>query len=189
MNCLLLHLLLTFHFQSLRAKCFVSCCTVAKLCLFVTPWSAARQAPLSFTVSWGLLQFMSIESVRLSNHLSFVIPFSCLQSFQASGSFPVSQFFASGGQSIGASASVLPMNIQDRFPLGLTGLISLLSKGLSRVFSSTTVQKQVKIAFSSVQFSHLVVSYSLRPCEPQHARPPCPSPTPGVHPNPCPSSR
>ena len=73
---------------------------------------------------------------------SSVTPFSsCLQSFPASGSFRVSLLFASGGQSIGASASVLPMNIQDRFPLGLTGLISLLSKGLSRVFSSTTVWK------------------------------------------------
>ena len=74
---------------------------------------------------------------------SSVIPFSCLQSFPVSGSFKMSQFFASGGQSIGvsASASVLPMNIQDRFPLGLTYLISLQSKGLSRVFSSTTVQK------------------------------------------------
>ena len=75
---------------------------------------------------------------------SSVIPFSsCLQSFSASGSFPVSQFFASGDQSIGVSpsASVPPMNIQDWFPLGWTGLISLQSKGLSRVFSNTTVQK------------------------------------------------
>ena len=75
---------------------------------------------------------------------SFVVPFfSCLQSFPASESFPVSQFFASGGQSIGVSASmsVLPMNIQDWFHLGLTGWISLQSKGLSRVFSNTTVQK------------------------------------------------
>ena len=75
---------------------------------------------------------------------SSVVPFSSyLQSFPASGSFPVSQFFPSGGQSIRASASaaVLPMNIQGWFPLGLTGLISLLSKGLSRVFSNTTVQK------------------------------------------------
>ena len=77
---------------------------------------------------------------------SFVIPFSsCLQSFPASGSFPMSQLFASGDQSIGvsasASASVLPVNIQDLFPLGLTGLISLLSKGLSGVFSRTTVRK------------------------------------------------
>ena len=75
---------------------------------------------------------------------SSVVPFSsCLQSFPASGSFPMSQFFASGGQSIGisASASVLPMNIQDWFSLGQTGWISLQSKGLSRVFSNTTVQK------------------------------------------------
>ena len=75
---------------------------------------------------------------------SSVIPSSsCLQSFPVSGSFPVSQFFASGGRSIGVSAlvSVLPVNIQDWFPLGLTGLISLQSKGLSRFFSNTTVQK------------------------------------------------
>ena len=75
---------------------------------------------------------------------SSVIPFSsCLQSFPASGSFQMSQFFTSGGQNIGvsASASVLPMNIQDWFPLGCTGWISLQSKGLSRVFSNTTVQK------------------------------------------------
>ena len=73
-----------------------------------------------------------------------VVPFSsCFQSFPASGFFPVSQFFESDGQSVGisASASVLPMNIQDCFPLGLTGLISLQSKGLSRVFSNTAVQK------------------------------------------------
>ena len=73
---------------------------------------------------------------------SSVVPFSsCLQSFPASGSFPLSQFFTSGGQRIGASASasVLPMNIQDWFPVRLTGLISLLSKGLSRVLSNTTV--------------------------------------------------
>ena len=75
---------------------------------------------------------------------SSVIPFSSrLQSFPASGPFQMSQFFTSGGQSIGvlASSSVLPMNIQDWFPLGWTGWISLQSKGLSRVFSSTTVQK------------------------------------------------
>ena len=75
---------------------------------------------------------------------SSVVPFSsCLQSFPASGSFHMSQFFTCGGQGIGvsASASVLPMNIQDWFPLGLTSLISLQSQGLSRVFSNTTVQK------------------------------------------------
>ena len=83
---------------------------------------------------------------------SSVVPFSCLQSFPASGSFLMSQFFASGGQSIGASASasVLPMNIQDWFPLGWTGWTSLLSKGLSRVFSNITVQKY---QFFSAQFS------------------------------------
>ena len=87
---------------------------------------------------------MSIESVMLYNHpilcWSFLV---CLQSFPASGSFQMSWLFASGGQSIGASAStsVLPMNIQNWFPLGLTGLISLLSKGLSRDFSSSTVRK------------------------------------------------
>ena len=75
--------------------------------------------------------------------LSSVVPFSCLQSFPASGSCQMSQFFVSGGQSIGVSvlASVLPMNFQDWFPLGWTGWISLQSKGLSRVFSNTTVQK------------------------------------------------
>ena len=84
---------------------------------------------------------------------SSVIPFSsCLQSFPASGSFQLSQFFTSGGQSIGvsASASVLPVNTQDWFPLGLNGLISLQSKGLSRVFSNTTVQKH---QFFSAQLS------------------------------------
>ena len=90
---------------------------------------------------------------------SSAIPFSsCLQSFPASGSFPVTQFFASGGQSIGASASasVLPVNIQDWFPLGLTGLISLQSKGLSRVFSNTTVQKH---QFFSSQLSSQSISH------------------------------
>ena len=82
-----------------------------------------------------------------------VVPFSsCPQSFTASGSFPMNQFFTSGGQSIGVSASksVFPMNIQDWFPLGWTGWISLQSKGLSRVFSNTTVQKH---QFFSTQLS------------------------------------
>ena len=83
---------------------------------------------------------------------SSVVPFSfCLQPFPTSGSFPVSQFFESGGQSIGtsASASVLSVNIQDWFPLGLAGLISLQSKGLSRVFNITVQKYQ----FFSTQFS------------------------------------
>ena len=83
---------------------------------------------------------------------SSVVPFSCLQSCSASGSFPMSQFFASGDQTIGVSAStsVLPVNIQDSFPLGWTGWVSLQSKGLSRAFSNTTVQKH---QFFSTQLS------------------------------------
>ena len=112
--------------------------------LFETPWTAALQASLSITNFWSLLKLMSIKSVMTPNHFILCPPFSsCLQYFPASGSFTVSQFFTSGGQSLGASASasVLPMNIQDWFPLAWTGLISLQFKGLSRVFSSTTVQK------------------------------------------------
>ena len=83
---------------------------------------------------------------------SSVVPFSHLQSFPSSGSFQMNQFFTSGGQTIrvSASASVLPMNIQDCFPLGWTGWISLQSKGLSRVFTNTTVQKH---QFFSAQLS------------------------------------
>ena len=87
---------------------------------------------------------MSLESVMLSIHLILCHPpFFCPQSFPASGLLPMSWLFASGGQSIGvsASASVLPVTIQGWFPLGLTGLVSLQSKGLSGVFSSTTVRK------------------------------------------------
>ena len=110
--------------------------------LFATPWTAARQASLSFNISWSLLRLMSIESVMPSNHLMLFLPFSsCLQSFPASGSFLMNQLFVSGGQSIRASASVLPMNIQHSFPLGWTGLSPLQSKGLWRVFSNTTVWK------------------------------------------------
>jgi len=111
--------------------------------LFATPWTAACQASLSFTISWSLLKLISLELVMPSNHLILCRPLSCLQYFPASESFQMSQFFASGGQSIGvaASASVLPMNIQDCFPLGWTGLISLQSKGISRVFSNTRFQK------------------------------------------------
>ena len=102
------------------------------------------QASLSITNSQNLLKLMSIKLVMPSNHLIFcylLLP--CLQPFPASGSFPVSQFFTSGGQNIGvsASASILPKNIKDWFPLGCTGLITLQSKGLSGVFSNTTVQK------------------------------------------------
>ena len=109
---------------------------------FETPCTEAYQASLSFTISQSLLKLMSISQLCHPTISSSVIPFSSyLQSFPASGSFPMSKFFASGGQSIGASASVLPIVTQEWFPLGLTGLISLQSKGLSRVFSNTTVQK------------------------------------------------
>ena len=93
---------------------------------------------------------------------SSVTLFSCLQSFPASGSFPMGQFLATGGQSVGASASasVLPINIQDWFLLGLTGLVSLLSKGLLRIFSNTTVQKHQFFGaqLSLVQPSHLFMT-------------------------------
>ena len=110
---------------------------------------AAHQASLSFISCRSLFKLMSIESVMSSNHLIFCHPLlllssqeGCWESLPASGSFPVSRF-PSGGQSIraSASASVLPMNIQGWFYLGLTGLISLQSKGLSRVFSRTIVWK------------------------------------------------
>ena len=112
--------------------------------LFATPWTAARQASLSITNSPSLLKFMSVDSVMPSNHLIFCwFFFSQLQSFPSSESFQMSQLFTSGGQSTGVSgsASDLPMNIQDWFPLGLTDLISLQSKGFSRVLYNTTVQK------------------------------------------------
>ena len=109
--------------------------------LFATPWTAAHQASLSITNSWSLLKLMSIESVMPSYHLILCGPLLLLPSiFPSIGSFPMSQFFASGGQSIGVSASTsgLPMNAQDWSPLGWTGWIT---KGLSRVFSNTIVQK------------------------------------------------
>ena len=111
--------------------------------LFATQWTVTHQASLSITNSRSLLRLMAIESVMPSNHLSSVVPISsCPHSFPASGSFLVSQFFPSGGQSIGvsSSASVLPMNLQDWFPLRLTALIPLQSKGLSGVLSYTPVQ-------------------------------------------------
>ena len=117
---------------------FSSVQSLSRVRLFVTPWTAAHQASLSITNSWSLLKLMSITSVMPSSHLIFCYPLLLLlQSFPASGSFQMSQFFESGGQSTGVSASafVLPMNIQDWFPLGLTGLISLRSNGFSRFFS------------------------------------------------------
>ena len=111
--------------------------------LFATPWTGACQASLSITNSWSLHK-MSTESLMTSNHLILCHPFSShLQSLPVSGSFQMSQLFTSGGQSIGVSAStsVLPMNTQVWFHLGWTGWISLLSKGLLKVFSNMRVHK------------------------------------------------
>ena len=120
----------------------VSVQSLSHVQLFGTPWTAACQASLSITNSPSLLKLMSIESYHPTTSAS-VVPFSSyLQSFPATGSFLRSQFFTSGGQSIGvsASASVLPITIQDWFPLGSTGWISLQSKGFSRAFSITLLQ-------------------------------------------------
>ena len=110
--------------------------------LFVTPWIAACLASLSFIISQSLLKLMSIESVMPSSHPVLYLLSFCHQSFPASGYFPISHL-ASRGQSIGASTSalVLSKNIWGWFLLGLTGLISLLSKVPSRAISSTTVWK------------------------------------------------
>ena len=113
---------------------------------FVTPWTAARQASLSITKPRACSNSCPLNRWCHSTISSSVLPFSSrLQSFPASGPFQMSQFFVSDGQSTGASASasVLPMNIQDWFPLGWTGWTSLQSKGLSKVFSNTTVQKHL----------------------------------------------
>ena len=112
--------------------------------LFATPWTAAHQASLSITNSRSSPKLTSIKSVMPSSHLILCRPFSsCPQSLPASESFPMSQLFTWGGQSTGVStlASLLPKNTQDCSPLEWTGWISLHSKGLSRVFSNTTVQK------------------------------------------------
>ena len=125
--------------------------------VFLIPRTAARQASLSFTISHSLLKLMSIELVMPSNHLVLCHPLLFLPSiFPVSGSFLMSWLFASGGQSIGASAStsVLPMTIQDWFPLRLTGLITLQSKRLSRVFFITTVQSINSSVFSLLYGLH-----------------------------------
>ena len=112
--------------------------------LFSTPWTAARQASLSISNCQSLLKLTSIEWLMPPNHLILCRPLLFLPSiFPSIRVCSVSQLFASRGQSIGVSAlaSVLPMNTEDWSPLGWTGWISLQSKGLSRVFSNTAVQK------------------------------------------------
>ena len=133
---------------------FSSVQSLSRLQLFATPWNAARQASLSITNSRSSPRLMSIELVMQSNISSSVVPFSsCPQSFPASGSFQMSQLFASSGQSIGisASTSVLPVNTQDWSPLVWTGWSSLQSKGSQE--SSPTPQ------FKSINSSALSFLY------------------------------
>ena len=124
---------------------FSSVQSLSRVRLFATPWTAAHQASLSITNSWSFLKFMSIESVMPSNHLILCHPLLRLPSL-----FPSIRVFSNESVlrirwpkwvGVSASALVLPVNIQDWFPLGWTGWISLQSKGISRVFSNTTVQK------------------------------------------------
>ena len=121
------------------------CCSVTQSCLTLCdPMDWNMTAFLPFTISQSFLRIMSTESVMPSNHLILCCPLLLLPSiFPVSQAFSMSHFFTSGDQSIGASASasLLPVNIQDWFPLGWTGWTSLPFKGLSRVFSNTTVQK------------------------------------------------
>ena len=134
-----------FQILSLRGfRNVCGCCSVSKPCLALcNPMDCSTPGfPVYHQNSWSLFKLMSIASVMPSNHLILCHPLLFLPSiFPSIRVFSNDQFFPSGDQSIGASASaaILPMNIQDWFPLGLTGLISMLSKWLSRVFSSTTV--------------------------------------------------
>ena len=131
------------HF-CLTEEVFSSVQLLSRVQLFATSCTAARQASLSIAISQSPPKPMSIKSVMPSNHLILCRPLLLPPSiFPSIRVFSDESVFASGGQSIGvsASASVLPMNIQDRFPLGWTGWISLQSKGLSRVFSNIIVQK------------------------------------------------
>ena len=114
---------------------FSSVQSFSRVRLFVTPWTAAHQASLSITNSWSLPKLMYIESVMPYNHLILCHPLLLPQSFPTSGSFQMSQFFASSGQSTGvsASASVLPMNTEDWSPLGWTALSFFYSPTLSSI--------------------------------------------------------
>ena len=128
------------------------CCSVAKSCPVLCDskdCSIPGSSVLHYLSEFAQIHVHWVGDANQPSHR--VTPFSfCLRSFPASGSFPMSWLFPSGGQSIGASAKLLPVNIHGWFPLGLTSLISLQFKGLSRVFSSTTVQKH---QFFSAQLS------------------------------------
>ena len=136
-----------------KKRVFSSVQSLSRVRLFATPWTAAHQASLSITNSQSSPKLMSIELVIPSNHLILCHPLLLLPSiFPSIRVFSNESLFTSSGQSIRASAStsILPMNTQDWSPLGWTGWISLQSKGLSRVFSNTTVQKH---QFFSAQLS------------------------------------
>ena len=146
------------HFHNIH---FVSSVVVVqslnRVQFFGTLWTVACKAPLSYTISQSLLKFTSTESMMLFNHLYSATLFSfCLQSFSASRSSPMHWLFLSDGQSIGASGSesVPSINSQCWFPLGLTCLIPLLSKGLSRVFFSSTIQKHLFFSAQSSLWSN-----------------------------------
>ena len=135
---------LYMHFTPFTHKSVISIQSLSCVRLLANPWTAACQASQSITNSQNCSNSCPSSWWCHPTTSSSVIPLSsCLQSFPASMSFPVSLFFISGGQSIGvsASASVLPMNTSDWSPLGWTGWIFLQSKGLTRVFSNTIVQK------------------------------------------------
>ena len=158
--------LFVFWFSDIQ---FSSVQSLSHFWLFATPWIAVHRASLSITNSRSSLKLTSIESVMPSSHLILCRPLLLLPPIPPSiRIFPMSQLFTWSGQSTGISAlaSFLPKNTQDQSPLEWTGWISF--------------------QFSSV---HSVMSDSLWPHESQHARPPCPSPTPGVHSNSCPSSQ
>ena len=144
------------------AFCF--CYSVTKSCMTIcNSTDCSTQVPLSSSISWSLLKFMSIESMKPSIHLILCHPLLLLPSiFSSIPSFPKSQFFESGGQSIGASASasVLPMNIQGWFLLGLTGLIFLLFKVLTGVLQHHSLKVSIlwQSAFFIVQLSHLYMT-------------------------------
>ena len=140
---------------------FSSVQSLSHVWLFATPWTAACQASLSITNSRSPPRPMSIESMMPSKHLILCHPLLLRpQSFPASKSFPMSQLFVSGGQSMGVSAStlVLPMNTQDWSPLGWTGWISLKSKGLSRVFFNIPQFKSINSSALSFLYSSTLTS-------------------------------
>ena len=154
--------------RGLLATIFSSVQSLSHIWVFATPWTAAHQASLFITNLRNLLKFMSIESVTPSNHLILCHPLLLLPSI-----FPSIRVFSNESVlcirwpniGVSASASVLPMNIQDWFPLGLTGLISLQSKGLSTIISTATVQKHqsFSIQLSLWSKSHIHTWLSEKP--------------------------